>query len=183
MKANGSRREEGGKNITEKIRCVPRSERKTAVKGGARRAGRGRCGVRAGATLRGEAPARACPHGRRAHTRSARRTALSPTTPRSRDSSRARVVVYCPKWLSQCFPRKCSRRPFSSRTCRALCSRSVFIHKTFYRRRQKQLRRSAIWEMSPKKYMSRKLKFQWPEFLWKVFPPCSKTIRALDGVI
>lgn len=43
MKANGSRREEkGGKNITEKIRCVPRSgaERKTV--GRAVRAGGGR---------------------------------------------------------------------------------------------------------------------------------------------
>ncbi|KPJ07855.1 hypothetical protein RR48_12697 [Papilio machaon] len=72
MKANGSRREEkGGKNITEKIRCVPRSgaERKTvgrrgggrgwAVARGAR--GGGRCGAgraRAGSGTRtlGSAP-------------------------------------------------------------------------------------------------------------------------------
>lgn len=63
MKANGSRREEkGGKNITEKIRCVPRSEeRKTVGRRGwwAGVGGGGRCGGRvlgAGRRVREPAP-------------------------------------------------------------------------------------------------------------------------------
>lgn len=62
MKANGSRREEGGKNITEKIRCVPRSGEKNsrsdggAVGVGSVDAGGGRwAGTRARSAPAGEA--------------------------------------------------------------------------------------------------------------------------------
>lgn len=102
MKANGSRREEkGGKNITEKIRCVPRSERKTVgrasgeVGGGG--GGRSMRGAGAGRATR----ARTCPRRRArgappaatlpaAPSLVARRPRRRPLhTPRRRRSSRA----------------------------------------------------------------------------------------------
>lgn len=86
MKANGSRREEkGGKNITEKIRCVPRSERKTVgrasreVGGGG--GGRSMRGAGAGRATR----ARTCPRrrraGRRPHSQRHRRSSLVSASP------------------------------------------------------------------------------------------------------
>lgn len=72
-----SRREKGGKNITEKIRCVPRPERKTVgrARGVGGGGGRSMRGAGAGRATR----ARACPrHGRAppAHSQRLRRSSL-----------------------------------------------------------------------------------------------------------
>ncbi|CAG5012336.1 unnamed protein product [Parnassius apollo] len=84
MKANGSRREEkGGKNITEKIRCVPRSgaERKTVGRRGGGRGCRPPPGWR---SMRGGPCARWLRH---SHAR--RSAALGPLGTRPRCFSRA----------------------------------------------------------------------------------------------
>ncbi|CAB3234534.1 unnamed protein product [Arctia plantaginis] len=98
MKANGSRREEkGGKNITEKIRCVPRSgaERKTVGRasgvvggGGWWRSMRG-AGAWAGDACANLPPAggRAVPRRRRPHSQRHRRSSLVARVPSAAHSA------------------------------------------------------------------------------------------------